>query len=164
MTIVEALSIVASGIALVTLAGCAVTDLMKRRIPNAAVMVLLGAYGAHVLSTGQSPSVIGLHLAVAVAAFAAGAGCHSAGWLGGGDVKLAAVVLLWAGPALTPLVFMVTGAIGIVVALTGYLIQRLELSADGMIPSPVAVWSASRGVPYGIGLSVAGMLVVLSYS
>ena len=147
--------------ALVILAGCALSDLVHRRIPNLAVLGLIAAFAVYAPLIGLSWSQVGWNGAVAAIGFAIGTGCFAAGWLGGGDVKLGAAVLLWAGPELAPVVMMVTGAVGVVVALTGLVIQRLEPATDGALPAPVALWSASRGVPYGIGLSAAGILVVL---
>ncbi len=148
--------------ALAILAACAYSDLVRRRIPNLAVLGLAATFGLHALLTDLPPLGASLHVAVALSAFVIGAGCFAAGWLGGGDVKLGTVVLLWAGPDLAPLVLMVTGATGVFVALTGLFVQRLEPAFGGALPAPVALWSARRGVPYGIGLSAAGALVVLS--
>lgn len=156
------LTVLASLVAVAALLGCAVSDLRHRRIPNLVVLVLVGARFSHALTAALPPSALGAAVAVAVAAFAVGAACFAMGWLGGGDVKLAAAVLLWAGPTLTPLVLTITGAVGIVVALTGLLVQRVEAARPAALPGALAVWSARRGVPYGIGLAAAGLLVVLS--
>lgn len=156
------LTVLASLIAVVALVGCAVSDLRHRRIPNVLVVILIGARFFHALTAGLPSSALGAAVAVAIAAFAVGAACFAMGWLGGGDVKLAAAVLLWAGPSLAPLVLTITGAVGILVALAGLLVQRVEMARTAALPGPLAVWSTRRGVPYGIGLASAGLLVVLS--
>jgi prepilin peptidase CpaA len=147
--------------ALAAFVGCAGSDLLYRRIPNLAVAAIIGAFVVYGGAAGLPAAAWGGHLAVAGGAFAVTAGCFAAGWLGGGDVKLATAALLWAGPGLAPLVLVATGAIGIVVALVGYLIQRLERTRTVPPSGPVAALSARRGVPYGVGLSVGGLLVIL---
>lgn len=155
-------SVVACVAAWGALGYCATSDLLYRRIPNWVVALIALTFLVHGLGRDLSLSQWGLHLAVAGGAFVICALCFMAGWLGGGDVKLATTVLLWAGPLVAPVILVVTGLSGILVALTGLVIQRLEPTTSGTLPGPLAVWSARRGVPYGIGLSLGGALAVLS--
>ncbi|MBC5811680.1 MAG: prepilin peptidase [Candidatus Eremiobacteraeota bacterium] len=75
----------------IVLAACAVavvTDVAYRRIPNALTIALaLAALGLHATQgVGSFASSVGAMLIVTVLGF----GAFSMGWLGGGDVKLAA--------------------------------------------------------------------------
>lgn len=113
---------------------------------------------------GADAAAMAFHGLVALAAFAALAGLFALGWMAGGDVKLAAVVFLWAGPE---------HAVGMVaiVAMAGGVVALGCLMADWLrrLPLPAAVgnglhlMSATRGVPYGVALSFGGILAALTY-
>ncbi len=83
------------------LAVCVASDLRDRTVPNAALAA--GALAAVALSLATDPAVLG-----ARALWAAAAGCFllapavlKPGSMGMGDVKLAAVLGLYLGPAVT---------------------------------------------------------------
>ena len=65
------------------------------------------------------PSLYGALGAIgcALAVFLVGAVLFARGWLGGGDVKLLTAATLWAGPAGTPALLVLTGVLGGVLAL-----------------------------------------------
>ncbi len=88
----------------VVLAACAIavaTDLTFRRIPNALTIGL--AFVALALHATQGLGSFAVSLAALVAVMLLGLGAFSMGWLGGGDVKLAAAAAaaLLAAPLLT---------------------------------------------------------------
>ncbi|AIO82274.1 hypothetical protein [Burkholderia mallei] len=125
-----------------TLASLALADLRTRRLATFAV-ALVGAPG-----DGGFAS----HAALGAAAFALGAAMFRAGWIAGGDVKLAAVVFLWAGPAHAwPVAF----AIGV-----GGLAVGAVCIAAGRAPRVLAWFAPARGVPYGVALAAGGLLAV----
>jgi prepilin peptidase CpaA len=103
---------------------------------------------------------IGLHVALAAAALAVTFALFSFGWIGGGDAKLFAGTCLWLGPGAI-LAYSVYGAL-----LGGAL--TLALLAWRNLPLPLMLtsqgWLArlhdqKQGVPYGIALAAAGLLV-----
>src|SRR5690606_29414132 len=81
----------------------AVTDLRHRRIRNWLVAALAAAWAPMAIVVGVPGDQMVASALAAALVFFAGFGCFSAGWLGGGDVKLAAVAVLWlgAGQAIT---------------------------------------------------------------
>src|SRR5260370_20089393 len=96
----------------VLMVAAAVEDFRRLTIPNlvpAALCLLWPAYFA-----ATAPSLYGALAAIgcALAVFLVGAALFARGWLGGGDVKLLAAATLWAGPAGTPSLLILTGMLG----------------------------------------------------
>jgi len=104
--------------------------------------------------------VLYLHLAaggvVLVGAFA----FFAFGWIGGGDAKLAAVTALWLGwPLLLPYV-VYSALFGGMLTLVILMLRRWPLPASLVGVSWVGrLHNAKTGVPYGIALAAAGMLL-----
>lgn len=152
---------VVCGLVILLFAGCAATDMAFRCIPNLLVLAAAAAFAGLGLLAPPPGHTLALHLLAGTLAFAVGAACFARGWIGGGDVKLAAAVLLWAGPALTPLVLLTTGLAGWLFALIGLAVRRLEKSPSVPVPHWLGALSITRGVPYGVGLSVGGIVAAL---
>ena len=170
---------VCSGIAAGAFALAAVTDLARRRIANPlvglaatawVVSALLGGLGQGVLGI-DAPGALGAGgwpaagaaLATGLAAFLTMLACYRFGWVGGGDVKLAAVTLLWAGPALAPAALTVIALSGLILTLTMLATRPLRRRAGGpavLRPLLVAL-DDRRGVPYGVPLALGGLAVTL---
>ncbi|PLZ03376.1 peptidase A24A prepilin type IV [Burkholderia sp. WAC0059] len=150
-------------IACALLAVLAWCDVRSRRLPGPLVAALVALYFAAALAAHAAvASVLVHHVAVAVAAFAVGTALFACGALGGGDVKLAAAVFLWAGSTLAlPALLLI--------ALAGLAVALLALAASGLVrlapSSPFGraarPWSAKRGVPYGVALAAGGAVVIL---
>jgi len=139
-------------VATVLLASLAAQDLRDRRLSNRAVLAFAALYfvAAALVRDGFAP--LAGHVATGAAMLLLFGGMRHAGWIGGGDVKLAAAVFLWAGPAL---VFPVLTGIGAGGALCGF---ALLASRPRRVASVRAV--AARGVPYGVALALGGTLAV----
>ena len=89
----------------------AASDLLTLRIPNRAVLVILGLYPVYVLTAGQAVPWPAASLIAAVS-FAIGFALFATNLFGGGDVKLFAATALWAGPAhIVPLLFATAGSV-----------------------------------------------------
>jgi prepilin peptidase CpaA len=88
------------------------------------------------------------------------------GWLGGGDVKLLCAATLWAGPAGTPTLLLLTGVLGGALAL--FLLMpfgsQIAMAVRALLGQPSM--SAERGlatpVPYGVAIAGAALIVILS--
>ncbi|WP_269510715.1 A24 family peptidase [Burkholderia sp. IMCC1007] len=140
--------------ATLVLALLAAQDLRDRRLSNRAVLSLATLYCVAAALTREGLVALAGHVATAAAMLALFGSLRHAGWLGGGDVKLAAAVFLWAGPALALPVLTIVGASGAVcgcVALAAGAWQRR------VAPARMAT---SRGVPYGVALALGGALAV----
>jgi prepilin peptidase CpaA len=138
----------------------AASDFFTMTIPNRLVLALASGFFVVAPLAGLGWSDIELHMALALAALAFAFALLSFGWIGGGDAKLFAATCLWLGPETIP-------AYGIYVALCGGALTLLLLFWRGMpLPSmlPPRGWlmrlhSPKEGVPYGIALAAAGLLV-----
>ncbi len=154
--------------ALIAFAGlmivAAFEDLRRLMIPNVLTLSLLVIWP---LSLVAAPSLYGAlgALACAVLVFLAGALCFSRGYLGGGDVKLLAVATLWAGPAGTPTLLVLTGVLGGMLAVflmmpPGAQIAEMARAKLGPAQSPIRSGLATP-IPYGIAIAGAALLVTV---
>jgi len=142
------------------LIGAAITDARDYLIPNRLCLAILGLYPVHAVLAWYSgmpinwPSGLGISAAI----FVIGLGLFARGVVGGGDVKLLAVAALWAGPEGTPLLLIVTGLAGALVAiamlLRGWLRARQAPAVAATTPVP------NLGVPYGVAIAAGGLMIV----
>jgi prepilin peptidase CpaA len=142
------------------MAFAAATDLFTMTVPNRLALALAAGFFVVAPLVGLGWTDIGLHVALAAAALAVTFALFSFGWIGGGDAKLFAGTCLWLGPGAI-LAYSVYGAL-----LGGAL--TLALLAWRNLPLPLMLtsqgWLArlhdqKQGVPYGIALAAAGLLV-----
>lgn len=140
----------------------AVGDLMTMRIPNRVISVLLASYIVAVPILGLTLSDVLWALAAAAAVFAFGLISFCCHWMGGGDVKLLTIAGLWLGAAnVVPFIFY-TSMFGAMLTLLILIFRQA--------PLPVA-WRGrdwlerlhrrDAGVPYGVAIAAAGVLVYL---
>lgn len=103
---------------------------------------------------------LGLALACAAGMFGLGTLAFAAGAMGGGDVKLAAVVCLFAGPALILDFVTVTAVLGGllgVAILAGAPIGPVASAGDCTVRARLR-----RNLPYGPAIAVGGLWVALA--
>ncbi|WP_412024870.1 MULTISPECIES: prepilin peptidase [Burkholderia] len=146
--------ILVQSVATVVLASLAAQDLRDRRLSNRAVLAFAMLYFVAAALAHESLAPLAGHVATAAAMLLMFGGLHHAGWIGGGDVKLAAAVFLWAGPTLALAVLTIVGAAGALcglAALAAVAWQRRAAPARAL---------AVRGVPYGVALAFGGALAV----
>jgi prepilin peptidase CpaA len=142
------------------MAFAASSDLLTMRISNRLVLATVLAFFVVALVAGLPLDVIGMHMACAALVLVVGFAFFAFGWIGGGDAKLAAATTLWLGfGMMLPYVVMASllgGALtmGILAARRWPLPERLQK----------IVWldrlhDKKTGVPYGIALAAAGLLL-----
>ena len=147
------------------MAVAAFEDFRRLVIPNLLPIVLCAlcpVYFAFAPSFYGALTSIGCALAV----FLVGAVLFARGWLGGGDVKLLTAAVLWAGPAGTPALLMLTGVLGGALAL--FLLMpfgsQITMAIRALLGQPPV--STERGmatpVPYGVAIAAAALIVILS--
>jgi prepilin peptidase CpaA len=142
---------------------CAWTDLQRRQIPNRVVLALAGLYPVAV-TAGALPGAVWIGVAVAGALFALGLTGFALGIVGGGDVKLAAALGLWAGSsdlAGFMLVTALTGAGLSVLILATRNIPYAHYLAGPLQAGPQTGGRAATGesVPYGVALAAGGLWI-----
>jgi prepilin peptidase CpaA len=139
----------------------AVSDLLSMTIANRVALLLVGTFMVVAPLTGMEWTVYGWHLLAGVVVLLATFALFAAGGMGGGDAKLLSATALWMGFGIPLLQYLVYGAM---------LGGLLTLAILAFRNSPVS-WYAGRnmflrhfaddkaGVPYGVALGVAGLLV-----
>jgi prepilin peptidase CpaA len=136
----------------------ALSDLRRRRLPNAAVASFAALYFLHAWLAGESRAGIEAHAATGAAALVLAALLFRFGWLGGGDAKLFAAVFLWTGPAYAATVFFIVSFAGLMLAMVQLGVGRI--GRDGPAESKLAWLAPARGVPYGVALALGGLAAV----
>src|SRR5437764_10199989 len=148
----------------VVMAAAAFEDFRRFVIPNLLPIMLCALWAVYFAA---APSISGALAAIgcALAVFFAGALLFARGYLGGGDVKLLGAATLWAGPAGTPTLLMLTGVLGGALALFLLLPfgRQIAAAARAMLGQPIV--HPERGlampVPYGIAIAGAALFVML---
>lgn len=144
------------------LAGLAVADVRKRRLPNLAVMVVGVLFFIDAALLRMRIDVLCMHLVVAVLVLCAGFVLFFLRMLGGGDAKLAAVIFLWTGVALLMPALTIISVIGTLVSLVSLATYRLDPASHRGPLGVLALFSGARGVPYGVALAIGGSIVILA--
>lgn len=142
------------------IAYAAASDLFTMTIPNRVSLALVVAFAAVALLGGLGWQAIALHAAAGILVLAIGFGMFSFGWIGGGDAKIAAATALWLGFGSLPEYLLIATVAGglLSVAILSLRVSYLPAFAMGW------AWLArlhdrKSGVPYGIALSAAALLV-----
>ena len=138
----------------------AATDLFSMTVPNWISLLLIAGFAVLAPVVGLGWTEIGLHVALAAAALIVTFAMFSFGWIGGGDAKLFAATCLWLGPEQMLLYTVYAAMIG--GALTLLILALRSVPLPAMLFSQgwlVRLHSAKEGVPYGIALAAAGLLV-----
>jgi len=159
------LQILAVTVFAAVMAIAAFEDFRRLVIPNLLPIVMCAMWPLYVASASSLHEVLAA-LGCALAVFAVGAVLFALNKLGGGDVKLLAVATLWAGPAGTPALLMLTGVLGGALALFLLMPFGNQLATAGRVMLGQSSLVPERGlatpVPYGIAIAGAGLIVVLS--
>ncbi|PZN99158.1 MAG: peptidase [Hyphomicrobiales bacterium] len=143
------------------MAYAAASDLVSMTISNRLCLLLLATFVVCAAMLGLGWAEFGWHLAAGGLVLAICFGMFAAGWIGGGDAKLAAVTALWFGfDQLMP--YLTIAALG-----GGVLTFAMLKLRSAPLPELASGWSWARrlhspkeGVPYGIALAFAALLVL----
>jgi prepilin peptidase CpaA len=137
----------------------AYTDYSSMKIPNKIVVALFFAFFLTLPLHWQGLPVLGEHLGMFAAFFAAGFAMFALGWMGGGDAKLMAAIALWFGWADALPFILYTTLFGAAIALflmmsSKFAPVRLKTSAFGM-----KMYQGGKDMPYGIALAAGALFV-----
>lgn len=130
------------------LLGAAAQDIVQRRISNwLCLMVLIAAIPVAIatgatLALWQNALIFALLLGVGIPLF-------SAGWLGGGDVKLLAALGFWAN-------FSSILSLLACILIAGGVLAAVSLAVKGGRAARRA-----KGVPYGVAIAIGAIIVLL---
>ncbi len=147
---------------LVATLAAAVTDLRSRRIPNALTAAAAVLAVAVHFSEGLGPELAAV--ATMIAAFAIGSLAYSAGWFGGGDVKLIAACCGLAGfPAAIPLVLDILVAGGVLALVAAAANGRLVALVRSTVSAAThGAATAKTTLPYGVAIAAGSVVYAAS--
>jgi prepilin peptidase CpaA len=143
------------------MAYAAASDLLTMTISNRLTIVLVLTFGLCAMLLGLSWAEIGRHVAAGGLVLVICFGMFAAGWIGGGDAKLAAATALWFGFGQLGPYLSVAGLAG------GLLTIAIIVYRGQPLPALAQDWSWARrlhspaeGVPYGIALAFSALLLL----
>jgi len=142
-------------------------DFRRLIIPNPVPAGLCLLWPLHLMTApgmGLAPAAAAAGCAAGV--FLAGAMLFSRGLIGGGDVKLLAAATLWAGPAATSALLMLTGVFGGLLCLFVLTpMGQIATAVSGQIGLAQEARAANGKrrvvVPYGVAIAAAALVVTI---
>jgi prepilin peptidase CpaA len=142
------------------MAYAAASDLVTMRLSNRLTLALVVGFAVFALLCGLSAQTIAWHLGGGALVLVVTFGMFAAGWIGGGDAKLAAATALWLGPELLFTYVAISSFLG------GMLTLGLLSMRNNPLPSFAVGWTwlerlhgPKTGIPYGIALAAAALLI-----
>ena len=136
------------------------SDMLTMRISNILVGVLLVAFFVVAFAAGLPINDIGLSVLLGLAVLAVSFAFFAFGWIGGGDAKFVAATAMWIGPSFILPYLIYAALLGGALTLLLLAVRRWPLPATlARVPCIDRLHDAKAGVPYGIALAVAGLLV-----
>lgn len=130
-----------------------ISDLLHRKIANWLVGGLALTFVPMGLALGLPFVTMLISIGAAVAIFVVGFAFFCKGWLGGGDVKLAAVCVLWLGAAQIVPFLLVAAVFGAALSLAFMGAARYAQNNGGPAKSD------GRELPYGPALASAAVVL-----
>ncbi|MGI9387741.1 MAG: A24 family peptidase [Methyloligellaceae bacterium] len=142
------------------MAFAAAMDLITMTIPNRVSIVLVAAFFVLAPLAGLGLQDMSLHIAAGCVTLVVGFVFFSRGWMGGGDAKLCAAAALWLGFEHLITFALVSALLGGALTLALLFLRKfpLPLSLVGQTWI-VRLHNVQEGIPYGIALGAAGLIV-----
>lgn len=142
------------------MAFAASSDLFTMTISNRLSLLLAAGFVLLAIATGMSLAEVGLHLAAAAMVLVVAFGLFSQGWIGGGDAKLAAATALWFGFDYLLDYMIYASLFGGVLTIALLQFRNLPLPAALARQTWITrLHETGGGVPYGIALAAAALIV-----
>lgn len=136
------------------------SDIFSMKISNRVSIALAALYPALAAALGLSMNAILLNLACGAVVLVLTFAMFARGWIGGGDAKLAAATAPWLGWALMLDYGLIVSLIGGALTLAIVCARRAPLPAWATrLDWIVRLHHPGNGVPYGVALAVAGLVL-----
>jgi len=136
------------------------SDLFTMRISNLLVLMLVVGFFIVALIVQMPVEIILSNLGCAAVVLLVTFAFFAFGWIGGGDAKLAAATVLWLGLSLLLPYIVYSGLLGGALTLVLLAFRNLPLPASlQRIRWLDRLHDKKQGVPYGIALAAAALLV-----
>jgi prepilin peptidase CpaA len=142
------------------MAYAASSDMLTMRIANWLVLTVVAAYAVMAFVAQVPLAEIGLSVAFAVGVLVVAFTFFAFGWIGGGDAKLVAAITLWVGVGLALPYLIYAALLGGALTMMLLTLRRypLPVMLTG-VPWIARLHDRKTGVPYGIALAAAGLMV-----
>ena len=142
------------------MAFAAATDFFTMTISNFVSIVLLSGFLVLALWSGMDPATIGLHLAAGAAMLLIGFVMFAFGWIGGGDAKFFAATSIWFGWSYLFEYALAASVYGGLLTIAIVVVRGIRLPDFLKDMSWInRLYRADSGVPYGIALAAAGLMI-----
>ncbi len=143
------------------MAYAAVSDMLSMTIANRVSLLLVASFMVLAPMTGMDWNLYGMHLVAGITVLLFTFTLFALGAMGGGDAKLLAATAVWMGFGIELVQYLV---------MAGFVGGVLTLAIMSYRGSALAIFTghnrmlrnfadSSLGVPYGIGLGIAGLIV-----
>jgi prepilin peptidase CpaA len=145
----------------VLLALAAGWDIASFTIPNFLQLALIVSFAVFIIATGMAPAAIGGHLLAGFLGLVVGFTLFALGYIGGGDAKLFACVVLWLG--FTNLLDYAVIASLMGGALTLLILFMRQMPLPAMLTKQawiLRLHDAKGGIPYGVALAAGAFLIL----
>jgi prepilin peptidase CpaA len=143
------------------MAFAAAYDLTTMTIPNRLTASVALAFVLVVMLCGLPPAEIAWHAAAGFLVLVLAFVMFTAGWIGGGDAKLAAGIALWLGFSDLLDYFMLASILGGLMTLALLAARRYPLpSVLARLPWALKLHAPETGIPYGIALAIAALAIL----
>lgn len=143
------------------MAYAAASDLLTMRISNRVTGLVVAAFAIYALMSGMALAELGWHLAAGGLTLLVAFGMFARGWVGGGDAKLAAGTALWLGIGHLADYLIVASVLGGGLTLAILYARSFPLPmATSRLPFAVHLHDSRTGIPYGIVLAAAALIVM----
>jgi prepilin peptidase CpaA len=144
------------------MAFAAMSDLLSMTIQNRVSIILIAAFAALAPFTGMGWDVYAIHFAAGAVVLCATFGLFAAGIMGGGDAKLMTATAIWMGWNVELASYFISlSLIGglLAIAILKYRSSTVTLAYASRIGFLRRLGDAKEGVPYGLALGLAGLLI-----
>ncbi|MFM9848723.1 MAG: prepilin peptidase [Hyphomicrobiaceae bacterium] len=138
-----------------------VSDLRRLIIPNWIPVALAVTFPIFAL-VHAGLDRIPAHLAIAAVVFLISLIFFVADWMGGGDIKLLAALMLWVGPGTTPEFLVVMSLLGAMLAIALMIVRSFSSTVDpwGQIVVVRRIVELARlgQCPYGVAIGLSALI------
>jgi prepilin peptidase CpaA len=141
------------------MAYAAASDLITMKISNRVTIGLLAAFPVFALVCQMPWPMVGWHVAAGLLVLCITFAMFAAGWIGGGDAKLAAATAVWLGPDLLFIYVLLASIAGGMLTIALISMRGYPLPRFAQWPWLVHLHAPRTGIPYGIALALAGLSV-----
>lgn len=143
------------------MAYAAASDLLTMKISNRVTLSVVAGFALYALASGMAHNELVWHVAAGALTLTVAFGMFARGWVGGGDAKLAAGIALWLGFADLVEYLIAASLLGGALTLSILYIRSYPLPKTTInFDFAVRLHDNQTGIPYGIALSAAALLVM----